>query len=86
MSPWPVCRIQELNESNLADILQFNPEIILLGHGQPGVLAPMDVHQALSKSRIGMECMSIGAACRTFNVLLNEQRDVVLILIFAAAG
>jgi uncharacterized protein len=33
------------------------------------------------KSGIGFEVMNTGAACRTFNVLVSEQRRVVALLI-----
>ena len=36
----------------------------------------------LSQQRIGIECMSIGAACRTYNILLSEHRAVVAGFIF----
>ena len=42
----------------------------------------MPVMHYLSKQRIGIECMSIGAASRTFNVLLGEGRRVVAGIIF----
>jgi len=83
ISEWPVHSIQELNEKNLAPILELEPEVIILGHQQPGVYIPVLVMQYLSKQRIGIECMSIGAASRTFNVLLSEQRNVVAAIIFS---
>lgn len=81
ITPWLIRTIQELDVSNLDDLLKFNPEIIIIGHNQLGAWAPMAVIQHLSKLRIGIECMSIGAASRTFNVLLSEQRTVVMGLI-----
>ena len=74
--------IKELNEKSLEPLLTLEPVIIIIGHQQPGIYVPMSVMQYLSKQRIGIECMSIGAACRTFNVLLNEQRNVVIGVIF----
>lgn len=79
---WPVQSVPLLNEKNLKPLLHLNPEIIIIGHDEPGVYIPMAVIQYLSKQRIGIECMSIGAACRTFNVLLSEARKVVLGIIF----
>jgi uncharacterized protein len=31
---------------------------------------------------IGVECMPLGAACRTYNLLVAEDRNVVLVVIF----
>ncbi len=83
ISPWHIHSLQELDEKNLDQALQLNPEIIIIGHQQPGTLIPITVMAYLSKQRVGIECMSIGAASRTFNVLLSEQRRVVAGIIFA---
>lgn len=83
ISEWPVHFVQELNEKNLEDLLKLEPEVIIVGHQQSGVYIPIPVMQYLSKQRIGIECMSIGAASRTFNVLLSEQRSVVAAIIFS---
>ena len=79
---WPVKSIQELNEETLQPILQINPEVIIIGHTQPATQLPISILQHLSNLRIGIECMLIGPACRTFNVLLNEHRNVAAGIIF----
>lgn len=84
ISEWPIHSIQELNETTLAAILNLEPEIIIIGHQVLSSYIPMTVMQYLSKRRIGIECMSIGAACRTFNVLLGEHRQVVAGIILPA--
>jgi uncharacterized protein len=76
-SPWPVKAMLDLTETSIHPILEMHPEVILIGHtGFREQISPVLV-QYLSTLRIGIECMSIGAACRTFNVLLGEQRNVV---------
>ena len=45
---------------------------------------PMALIEYLANQRIGIEIMSIGAASRTFNVLLSEQRAVVLGIVLAS--
>lgn len=82
ISPWPIHSVQELSEESLKPIIELQPEVIIIGHKQTGVQVPMMMVQYLAKQRIGIECMSIGAACRTFNVLLGEQRAVVLGIVF----
>jgi uncharacterized protein len=81
---WPIDSIQQLNEESLAPLLHYQPKIIIIGHSEHGLL-PQPLIQRLGKQNIGLECMSIGAACRTFNVLLSEHREVVLGLILRAA-
>lgn len=73
---WPVNSIKALNINTLEVALALNPDVILIGQNQLEQ-CPVDVLQYLSKQRIGLECMSIGAACRTFNLLLSERRPVV---------
>ena len=86
ISEWPVYSLQELTKTNLGPALSLKPEIIIIGHQQPTIALPMAVMQCLSNQRIGIECMSIGAACRTFNVLLAEKRNVIIGLIFMERG
>lgn len=82
ITPWPVDDLASLSIEHLKSVLAGNPEIILIGHNAATSQQPHDLLAALSQQRIGMECLSIGAACRTFNVLLSEQRKVVLGLLF----
>ena len=82
ISPWPVHSVQALTEDLLKPIIELQPEVILIGHNQLGAQIPMILVQFLANQRVGIECMSIGAACRTFNVLLSEMRNVVLGIIY----
>ena len=80
--PWEIHSIQDLNEHHLTPILELKPDILLIGHQAVGTLPPLPMLQFLSQLRLGLECMSIGAAGRTFNVLLSEDRQVVVGFIF----
>lgn len=75
--------IREINEDYLKLLLRVQPEVIIIGHGQTGVFPDLSIISQLSQQRIGIESMSIGAASRTYNVLLGEQRAVVAGFIFA---
>ena len=77
--------IQSLTEKDVEEILQHNPEIVIIGHQIPGLFPPDSIRLMFSQKRVGLECMDIGAACRTFNVLLSELRDVTLVLIIPNA-
>lgn len=71
----------DLAVEHAAHILEFKPELVLIGTGTRQVFpAPAFGAQFLS-SGIGFEVMDTGAACRTFNVLVSEQRRVVALLI-----
>ena len=81
-SDWSIHRIQDLNENTLAPLLSYQPEIIIIGHSLPGQFPPASIIQKINSQKIGLESMSIGAACRTYNVLLSENRRVVLGILF----
>lgn len=78
ISDWPVKTILELNEETINPLLRYNPKIILIGHNQSGQFPPLSLVHTFLQQQIGFECMSIGAACRTYNVLLSELREVVV--------
>lgn len=66
---------------DLAPALALAPTILLLGTGTREFLPDVDLMAELAGRRIGLEIMSTPAACRTFNVLLQEQRRVVAALL-----
>jgi uncharacterized protein len=78
---WPLRSVGEISGDHLAAILEMKPEVVLLGTGakfefpEPARLAP------LHKAGIGVEVMDTPAACRTYNILLGEGRNVVAALI-----
>lgn len=82
LSLWPIRSLQALTEDSLTPMIKHHPELILIGHSQPGQQPPIAIQEWLSKQRIGLECMQIGAACRTFNLLLSEGRSCVAGFIF----
>lgn len=84
-SDWNRDHILSFNEKDVERILQYNPEIVIIGHQSPGQFPHDTVRLLFAKQRVGLECMDIGAACRTFNVLLSELRDVTLALIIPDA-
>ena len=81
ITEWPADSVEALSADHLAAIVELKPEIVLLGTGatfrfpDPALLAP------LYKAGIGVEVMDTPAACRTYNILLGEGRNVVAALI-----
>lgn len=63
-----------------ARILALDPEIVLLGTGRRQIFPPAPFRAQFLSAGIGFEAMDTGAACRTFNVLVAEQRRVVALL------
>jgi uncharacterized protein len=83
VADWPARTIEGLSADHMAAIVELAPEIVLIGTGaalrfpEPQLLAP------LYKAGIGVEVMDTPAACRTYNILLGEGRNVVAALIVA---
>lgn len=73
-----------LTVADLAPALALEPTILLLGTGTGRFLPDVELMADLAQRRIGLEIMSTPAACRTFNVLLQEQRRVVAALLNAS--
>jgi uncharacterized protein len=78
----PINNIQNMDDYYLDLLLKFNPELIIIGHKNTGKFPPLAIISQLSQYRVGIECMSVGAACRTYNVLLSEHRAVTAGFIF----
>jgi len=71
----------ELTEEDLADLIEAEPEIILFGTGWQSRLPPRELVFALARRGIGFETMDTPAACRTYNILVSEDRDVAAVLL-----
>jgi len=77
---WDVSSPLAIGRSALEPAVALEPEIILLGTGPDVILPNLELMAALADEAIGLEIMTTPAACRTFNVLLNEERRVVAAL------
>ena len=71
----------EFNPEHFLELAENNPEIILLGTGQHLRFPPQDCLSVLQQQNLGYEVMDTAAACRTFNVLAAEGRDVILAML-----
>ena len=78
---WPVRSADALDESHLDPIFALEPEIVVLGTGAEHVFPEPKLLMKFYERGIGLEAMTTPAACRTFNVLLFENRNVVAALI-----
>jgi len=74
---WSPTTVEEITTASILDCLgDLRPSLILLGLGEAPQTRLWDLHQELQSLKIGLEVMSTPAACRTWNVLLSEGRDV----------
>ena len=80
--PWDVADFASATEADFDRLKTLDVEILLLGTGprqrfpHPRLTAP------LAAAGIGVEVMDLKAACRTFNILVAEERRVAAALLF----
>ena len=56
-------------------------DLVVIGQGEEIAPIPREARQALEAAGIGIEIMATPSACRTYNVLLTEDRRVAAILV-----
>jgi len=78
---WPPNRFDELAPEHLAALAGLDLEIILLGTGARLRFPRPEILQSLIRSGVGLEVMDVQAACRTYNILLAEERRVAAALL-----
>jgi uncharacterized protein len=78
---WGVSDPKQVSLESLAPALALAPEILVLGTGARIAFPESRVFAALAERGIGLEVMDTAAACRTYNVLVGEERPVVAALI-----
>ncbi len=78
---WRPGPVATLGLADLEPLLRLEPQILILGTGARQQLPPPALFAELAARGIGLEVMDNGAACRTFNLLLSEQREVVVALL-----
>jgi len=78
VEPWPVSRFEDLSEGDFERLLARGPDVVLLGTGTRQRFPHPQLTARLGAARIGVEAMDSGAACRTYNILMAEGRQVLL--------
>ena len=80
ITDWEPRTFADLEPAHLEAIFALAPEIVLLGTGPVQRFATAQVRAEFARRAVGLEVMQLGAACRTFNVLLQEERLVAAAL------
>jgi uncharacterized protein len=77
---WPARDVATLSAADLEPVFALQPDVVLLGTGAKQIFPAGTVRQAFAARRIGLEVMDLGAACRTYNILVQEERRVAAVL------
>jgi uncharacterized protein len=78
---WRPQTLEDLQLSDLDVVFALEPEIVVLGAGERQRFPPTELLASMLSRGIGCEVMATDAACRTYNVLVSEDRKVVAALI-----
>ena len=79
ITDWQARAPEELGPVELEPLFALQPQIVLLGAEGSRAL-PSGVRTAFAAQGIALEVMDLGAACRTFNILVQEERRVAAAL------
>ena len=80
ITDWPPARLEALAPEHLERIVELKPEVVLLGTGERQRFPPAEIRAAFAARGVGLEVMDLGAACRTYNILVQEERHAVAAL------
>ncbi|HWI80082.1 MAG TPA: Mth938-like domain-containing protein [Ramlibacter sp.] len=78
---WPAERFEDLAAGHFAQLAAIEAEIVIFGSGSRIRFPQAAWLQPLIARRIGVETMDTAAACRTYNILAQEGRDVAVALL-----
>jgi len=82
---WPPVSLETLCAADMEMLAALDCPIVLLGTGLRQRFPAPALLQPLLARRIGIEVMDSFAACRTYNILLAEGREVAAALILETA-
>jgi len=77
---WPA-KFEDLTAEDFAKLAELKPEVVLLGTGTTIRFVHPRITAALTEIGVAVECMDTAAACRTYNILMSEGRQVTAALL-----
>lgn len=80
---WRPQTFDAIDASDMEPILALEPEVVILGAGITARPPTSRFIPLFHRARIGIELMTTDAACRTYNILLAEGRNVTAALILS---
>jgi uncharacterized protein len=78
---WQARSVSTLALADLEQIFALQPDVVLLGTGPRQIFPERVIRQAFAARKVGLEVMDLGAACRTYNILVQEERQVAAALL-----
>jgi uncharacterized protein len=81
---WPPRDVASLTPEHLAPLFDARPEVVVLSTGARQQFPRAALRAEFATRKIGLEVMEVGAACRTYNVLVSEERKVLAAILLPA--
>ncbi len=78
---WDCTRFEDLTAAHFETLASLEAEVIVFGSGLRNRFPPPAWLRPLMARRLGLETMDTQAACRTYNILAGEGRNVVAALL-----
>ncbi len=78
---WPPQQRDDLTIEHFDTVIDMQPEVVLFGTGLRLWWPSSTIRLAFAKQHIGFEVMDTAAACRTYNILVYEGRNVAAALL-----
>ncbi|HEX5340829.1 MAG TPA: Mth938-like domain-containing protein [Gammaproteobacteria bacterium] len=78
---WPPQQYSDISLEHLQAALELGPEILIIGTGPELHFPEARIMAEIQGRGIGLEVLDTAAACRTYNVLVSENRNVVAALL-----
>ncbi|GAA6120162.1 Mth938-like domain-containing protein [Acidovorax sp. FG27] len=82
---WNCARYEDLTPAHFAQLAELDCELVIFGSGGRNRFPPPAWLQPLMARRMGLETMDTQAACRTYNILAGEGRNVAAALLLETA-
>jgi uncharacterized protein len=78
---WQVRSFEDLTDDHFSQLAGLGAELVIFGSGKRIRFPQAAWLQPLMAQRVGLETMDTGAACRTYNILAGEGRNVIVALL-----
>lgn len=78
---WGPENLTDITADTLQPIIKLKPDVLLIGTGPTQAFLSPEIYGALINAGIGVEVMNTSAACRTYNALTSENRNVAAALL-----
>lgn len=84
VADWYTGSLKSIAIDDFAEIIRLKPEVLILGTGATHQFIHPKHYANLTEQNIPLECMTTAAACRTYNILMSEGRNVAAAILLSA--